>query len=198
MKELEDKVSLYEQRINSKEQQLWEKQILLREIEEKIAELSATERSDGDKAAKVLERSGNLRASAMTIRRKKLAALAESAIYQAQTAELEEEKQAAQEELQKANERTQRGEAFDEYSEKMVKLYERDVATAKMAKTRGGNPWDSDDEDEEKKPGRQHFDAYPTADGLSRPYGAFPVFQPGAPSGQLRHYRKETLRPIEL
>ena len=198
MKELEDKVSLYEQRINSKEQQLWEKQILLREIEEKIEELSATERSDSDKVAKVYERSGNLRASAMTIRRKKLAALAESAIYQAQAAELEEEKQAAQEELQKAGERTQRGEAFDEYAGKMVKLYERDVATAKMAKTRGANPWDSDDEDEEKKPGRQHFDAYPTADGLSRPYGAFPVFQPGAPSGQLRHYRKETLRPIEL
>ena len=52
MKELEDKVSLYEQRINSKEQQLWEKQILLREIEEKIAELAATERSDGDKAGR--------------------------------------------------------------------------------------------------------------------------------------------------
>ena len=198
MKELEDKVSLYEQRINSKEQQVWEKQILLREIDDKIAELQATERPDSERAAKICERSGNIRASAMNIRRKKLAALAESAIYQAQSAELEEEKQAAQAELQKAGERTQRGEAFDEYAEKMIKLYQRDVATSKLAKTRSANPWDSDDEDDMKKPGRQHFDAYPTADGLSRPYGAFPVFQPGAPSAQLRHYRKETLRPIEL
>ena len=198
MKELEDKVSLYEQRINSKEQQVWEKQILLREIDDKIAELQATERPDSERAAKICERSGNIRASAMNIRRKKLAALAESAIYQAQSAELEEEKQAAQAELQKAGERTQRGEAFDDYAEKVIKLYQRDVATSKLAKTRSANPWDSDDEDDMKKPGRQHFDAYPTADGLSRPYGAFPVFQPGAPSAQLRHYRRETLRPIEL
>lgn len=198
MKELEDKVSLYEQRINSKEQQVWEKQILLREIEDKIAELIATERPDSEKAAKICERSGNIRASAMTIRRKKLAALAESAIYQAQTAELEDEKQALREELEKAGERTQRGEAFDEYAEKVIKLYQRDSAAAKLAQTRGVNGWDSDDEDEMRKPGRQHFDAYPTADGLSRPYGAFPVFQPGGPSGQLRHYRREVMRPIEL
>ena len=96
--------------------------------------------------------------------------------------------------MERANERTQRGEAFDEFADKMVKLHERDAITAQ---SRQRNGFDSDDE-EERRPGRQHFDAYPTADGLSRPYGAFPVFQPGAPSGQLRHYRKETVRPIEL
>ena len=197
LKELEDKVTLYEQRINSKEQQLWEKQILLREIEDKIAELGASDKRDKDKLAKTYERSGNMRNEAMSIRRKKMAALAEAAVYQAQSVELEEEKNALKEEMQKAGERTQRGEAYDEYAEKIIKLHERDIATAEL-RARGLDKSEWDDDDEEVKPGRQHFDAYPTADGLSRPYGAFPVFQPGPPSGQLRHYRKETLRPIEL
>ena len=54
------------------------------------------------------------------------------------------------------------------------------------------------DEEEEIRPGRQRFDAYPTADGLSRPYGAFPVFQPAPVPGYARHFRKEVPRPIEL
>ena len=57
---------------------------------------------------------------------------------------------------------------------------------------------DDDEEEEVKRPGREHYDAYPTKDGLSRPYGAFPVFQPAKPSANLRHYRTETERPIQL
>jgi predicted nucleic acid-binding Zn-ribbon protein len=196
MKELEEKVTMYEARINGKEQQLWEKRILLDEIEEKIVHITHQGGTDDPRTVKQFERSGALRAETMTLRRKKMAALAESSIYQAQGTELEEEKQAVKDEMNKAGERVQNGEAFDDYAGKIIKMHERDVMTRSSNGTRPGT-FDSDDE-EEKRPGRKHFDAYPTADGLSRPYGAFPVFQPAPPSGQLRHYRKETLRPIEL
>ncbi|KAK8837728.1 hypothetical protein M9Y10_036263 [Tritrichomonas musculus] len=196
LKELEDKVSLYEQRINSKEQQLWEKQILLREIEEKISELQNDSKGDNKKIAKIYEKSGSLRAEQMSLRRKKMAAMAESSVYKIQGDELKEQKEAIKAELEAAGERTQRGEAFDEYAEKMITMHVRDRMSA--TGPRRGDEFLELDEDEERRPGRQHFDAYPTADGLSRPYGAFPVFQPGPPSGQLRHYRNETQRPIEL
>jgi hypothetical protein len=132
----------------------------------------------------------------MALRRKKMAAAAESAVYQAQTSELQEEKEVVKAEIAKAADRTEKGGEFDEYSMKIIKMHQRDIqAGPKKRKTANG--FDSDEEDD-KRPGRPHFDAYPTADGLSRPYGAFPVFQPAPPSGQLRHYRMETQRPIEL
>ena len=196
LKELEDKVTLYEQRINSKEQQLWEKQILLRELNEKIEELQKDMSFDKAKMSKIYGKSGNLRLQSMSLRRKKMAAIAESAVYQSQSDELKEQKEAIKMEMEAANERTSRGEAYDEYAEKIITMHVRDL-TASQRTLRGAEFAELDDDDE-RKPGRQHFDAYPTADGLSRPYGAFPVFQPGPPSGQLRHYRPETVRPIEL
>ena len=196
LKELEDKVSMYEQRINAKEQQVWEKQILLREIDEKINELKKDQRADSQKTAKIYEKSGNMRLEAMSLRRKKMAAMAESSVYKIQSDELQEQKEALKAELQAANERTQRGEAFDEYADRMITLHIRDKMSATLPHR--GDEFLALDDEEERRPGRQHFDAYPTADGLSRPYGAFPVFQPGPPSGQLRHYRNETQRPIEL
>jgi chromosome segregation ATPase len=195
LNELEDKVSLYEQRINSKEQQLWEKQILLREIEEKIAELQHATGADDPITPKLYEKSGSLRSESMSLRRKKMATLAETAVYQAQSEDLKEVKENLHSEIEMAIERTAKGEDFDERASKMLRMHERDMRTSSLGKEQG--EFESDDE-EDRRPGRQHFDAYPTADGLSRPYGAFPVFQPGAPSGQLRHFRKETQRPIEL
>ena len=73
-------------------------------------------------------------------------------------------------------------------------MHERDLMNAETMRNK---QFDSDDE-EEVRPGREHYDAYPTKDGLSRPYGAFPVFQPAKPSPNLRHYRTETDRPIQL
>jgi chromosome segregation ATPase len=196
LKELEEKVATCEQRINAKGQQLWEKQILLHEIEEKIVQVMHLSGTEDEKVLKAFEKSGALRAESMSLRRKKMAAVAESAVYRAQTTELQEEKEAVKTEIAKAAERTEKGAEFDEYSKKIVTMNQRDIQTStKKGKT--GNGFDSDDEDN-KRPGRPHFDAYPTADGLSRPYGAFPVFQPAPPSGQLRHYRKETDRPIQL
>jgi len=189
LKELEQKVATYEQRINAKGQQLWEKEILLKEIEEKIAELGKDAQNDISKTEKVLKKGGNLRAEAMSLRRKKMAAYSEMALYAGQKVELEEEKQSIKETLDAAGQRTNRGEAFDEYADKIIRMHVRDQNTPKNV--------DSDDE-EEKRPGRQRFDAYPTADGLSKPYGAFPAFQAAKPAGHLRHFKNETLRPIEL
>jgi hypothetical protein len=59
----------------------------------------------------------------------------------------------------------------------------------------------SAEEDEDHlfvRAGRKKFDAYPTANGLSRPYGAFPVFQTAPPPGYIRHYRTEGARAIEI
>jgi len=196
LEELEEKVSKYEQRINSKEQQLWEKRILLREIKEKINEAeNETQRGD-DKINKIVARSGQFRANSMALRRKKMAALSEMAVYEAQKSEFQEAQKDIKNEIEQAIKRTQEGESFDEYADKMLKMHQRDISTSQSRRV---SKFDElDDLDEMPKPGRTHFDAYPTADGLSRPYGAFPVFQPTSPPGHLRHFKKETERPIIL
>ncbi|KAH0793878.1 putative coiled-coil flagellar protein [Histomonas meleagridis] len=194
-KELDEKVKLYEQRINEKSQQIWEKQILLNDIEEKIKEIKENQQNiNTQRSSKTHEKSENFRVETMALRRKKMAALAESAIYQAQSEELKEQKENIKAEIEMAGKRTQKGEAFDQYAEKMVKMHIRDANSSLRARTANIDG----DELDEKRNKRQHFDAYPTADGLSRPYGAFPVFQPAEPSGQLRHYRNENVRPIEI
>jgi chromosome segregation ATPase len=199
LSELEEKVSLYEQRINGKQQQLWEKTILLKEIVEKIAEVTHQSGTDNPETLKLFEKSGALRAENMTLRRRKMAAMAETSIYMSQMTKLEEEKEVVKEEIVKAAERVEQGKPFDGYAGKMIKMHERDWAAKGRNQSRPDS-WDSgeDEEEERQSPGRKRYDAYRTSDGLSRPYGAFPVFQPGSPSGQLRHYKKETLRPIEL
>ena len=196
LKELEDKVSLYEQRINSKEQQLWEKQILLREIQDKINAVNADSGPDGARTAKILERGGKIRAETMATRRKKLATLSELAIYQAQKVELQRQTEEIKQEINEAAERTARGEAFDEYSARILRMETRDMYIRSQQSKR--EQFLDDEDDEDKPKGRQKYDAYPTADGLSRPYGAFPVFQPAPPPGYIRHYRKEAPIPIEM
>lgn len=194
LKELEQKVATYEQRINSKEQQLWEKQILLREIEEKVAELSKDAKKDVSKAEKILKKNGTMRSEAMALRRKKLAGFAELALYEAEKAALEEEKAAVKEEMEQSIQRAERGEAFDEYAQRIITMHKRDIERARIASIQ------QEEEDDEDRPrGRAHYDAYRDERlGIAKPYGGFPAFQPAPPSGQLRHFRNETQRPIEL
>jgi hypothetical protein len=196
MKELDDKVALYEERINGKEQQLWERQILLREITEKIAELSKQTFRDAGRSHKVLERGGKTRAEGMLAHRRKLAALSEMAIYQAQKDELLAETEETRREAEAAEARTARGEAFDDWSARIARMHARDIVLSARARTAA--PSMEEDDESVIRAGRQKFDAYPTADGLSRPYGAFPVFQPAPPPGYIRHYRKEGPRAIEI
>ena len=195
--ELEQKVLTYEQRINAKGQQLWEKHILLKEIEDKIADLSKDNQKDLSRSDYAFKKSGDLKAESMALERKYKAAHAEMAYYAGKKQELEEEKQELIEERQKAAERTARGEDYDDVSRKIVQMHKRDLERKDNPKPKG--EFDSDDDDDEpvrRVPTRPN--AYRSSDIMWNPYGAFPAFQAAPPSGQLRHYRKETLRPIEL
>ena len=187
MKELDEKVSIYEKRINEKGQQLWDKQTRLQEIDEQISELIKLVQSDSVKSETTLRKGGNLRAEAIALRRKKMAAYSEMALYAGQKSELEDEKKTLRESLEIAGNKTNRGENFDEYAEKIIKMHIRDQNNKEK------NLLENSDDEDEKRPGRPRFDAYPTADGLSKPYGAFPAFQPSKPAGHLRHYKNETI-----
>jgi hypothetical protein len=85
----------------------------------------------------------------MALRPKKMAALAEPIIYQAQGIELEAEKQAIKEEISSAAESVQTGKAFDEYAAKVVKMHERNV-TARVSTGSRPVTVNSDDEKERK------------------------------------------------
>jgi hypothetical protein len=127
----------------------------------------------------------------MVTRRKKMAALSEMAMYQTRGDDLSEQKDVIRQELKDAEERSSRGEAFDEQAQKVLTMHERGARNSVRRKREV-----DDDDEEDASPGRQKFDAYPTVDGLSRPYGAFPVFQPAPPAPNLRHYKREYPRPI--
>ncbi|KAH0786197.1 hypothetical protein GPJ56_009874 [Histomonas meleagridis] len=100
--------------------------------------------------------------------------------------------------MKEADSRTARGETYDEKAERMLRVQKRDIKTAQALKRKSVLNSDDENENENNKNKRQKFDAYPTPDGLSRPYGAFPVFQPNGPSCNLRYYKKEEERPIVL
>jgi len=194
MSELEEKITVYEQRLSSKDQQLWETQILLREIGEKIEKVSKEIDKGRPRSAKVSEKCGYAKAEAMKLRRKKRAVISELAVWKAHQIDTAGQIESVKEELQLSSRRAANGEAFDEFADKMVKIHQSDLERQHSARRHKY----SDDEEDNIPPGRQKFDAYPTSDGLSRPYGGFPVFQPQRPSGNLRHYKKETPREIKL
>ncbi|EAY02861.1 hypothetical protein TVAG_174030 [Trichomonas vaginalis G3] len=197
LQELDKKVATYEQRINEKGQQLWEKQILLDEINQKIEALQKDSQKDVSKQDKVFRKGGEMRAESMSLDRKYKAACAEMAYYEGMKQVLEQEKQDIVEERQMASERTTRGEAFDDTARKILQMHQRDIESKGMPRKK--SEFDSDDDDDEdKKPVSRRYTAYRTSDAMLMPYGAFPAFAAAPPSGQLRHYRKETQRPIEL
>jgi hypothetical protein len=192
-KELDEKVAMYENQLSSKNAQSYEQLVLLRAVDEKIAHLKGQIDHDFGPVAKVLEKTGALRSEQIAARRKKMAALSEMAVYQAQQEDLMEQKQGVVQQMEDAAARSARGQAFDEQADKLLRMHERDLVMASPAV-----PEYEDEEDEDARPGRQKYDAYPTADGLSRPYGAFPVFQPGAPAANLRFFKKEGVRPVVM
>ena len=183
---LDEKIARYEQRINDREQTIWEKQILLKELSDKISKLLQI--TDLTGKSKRLERVAQQRLEAMALRRRKKAALSEISVYKAQADVIGEQRENATKEMELANGRLEKGKEFDNISGRIIRMHKRDVASANAARRRV--------EETEQPPGRPHFDAYPTADGLSRPYGGFPIFQPFAAPGYTRHYKKETEKPV--
>ena len=199
LKELKQKVTFYEERCNDKNQQVWEKKVILNQLEEKIAKLQTTIDKDQSTRRKKMRKVGNVKNDIIKQRRQKMAALSEMAIYMAEAEEIKEETLSTRQFREEATARTARGESFDEYAEKVIRMHERDIHSARTPKRRNDLFEFDEDSDEEKPKGREKYDAYPTADGLSRPYGGFPVFQPAPPSGNLRYFKKEpTQRPIQL
>ena len=77
-------------------------------------------------------------------------------------------------------------------------MHKRDLERRDNPPPKGEFDSDSDDEDGEKRRVPTRPNAYRSSDIMWNPYGAFPAFQAAPPSGQLRHYRKEVQRPIEL
>jgi chromosome segregation ATPase len=198
--ELDGKLKLYEERLLVRRNQLAECSVLLKDLEEQIEEIQAELIKYDDAAPSLIEAGVNLRVNIMEMRRKKMAALSEMAVYQAQQGELEEEKGIVVRQLEEASARSGRGEAFDARAAKSLALHDRDVKTARTERKKSiyDDEDEGSDDDEVKVGGRRKYDAYPTSDGLSRPYGANPVFQPGPPAPNLKYYRKGSGRPLVL
>lgn len=192
-KELNQKIASYEERISNKKKEIWEAQILYRELKEKNDKLDETKAPDS-KSQKSIKKSGKLRAHAMDLNRKKKAAISELAVMQATQMDLMERTEQVKEEIADSSRRAKNGEAFDDYSAKVIRMHERDINSARRHKK---SQFD-EEEDEDRPPGRQKFEAYPTSDGLSRPYGGFPVFQPQKKAPNLRHYKRELEREVKI
>lgn len=191
LKEIKKKIASYEDRISKKEQQLWEAQILLRDMQDKNYKLNSELRGTGKNTQKKKAKAGQVKADMMALRRRKKAVISELAVVEAQKMELNERTKNVKEELVDSARRVQAGEEFDEYAGKMVKLHERDEVLSARRRRGEVDEDEIDEYDEDAPKGRQKYDAYPTADGLSRPYGAFPVFQPSKNQGNLRYYKRE-------
>ncbi|EAY00557.1 hypothetical protein TVAG_286940 [Trichomonas vaginalis G3] len=192
LKELKKKIAAYEDRNSKKEQQLWEAQILLRDMQDKNHKMQVELRGNDKNSRNTYAKAGKAKSDMMALRRKKKAVISELAVVEAQKMELNEKTKNVKEELVDSARRVKDGEEFDEYAGKMIRMHERDEQLS--ARRRAGIRDDDDEDneyDEDAPKGRQKYDAYPTADGLSRPYGAFPVFQPEKKQGNLRFYKRE-------
>jgi hypothetical protein len=186
LKELEAKSHLYETMINEKSQAVWEKAVVLRDLQGEIDKMSAESRrllgKEGD-----LEKVAQLGADFTASKRSRKADLSEASLYQAMSLDLSEKVAEVRRQLDEGNARTARGDAFDAKAARQLRTFEFDLRRSMRVPAEEPSP-----------PGRQHYDAYPIADGLSRPYGQFPVFQPSGEPGYARHYRPELPRAIEF
>ena len=200
--ELAAKLESLQARLDDKEEQLAEKNLVLDEVTRLAGRLrtqAAESRADTlELASRVNDYRARIRAATKSL----MATVSELSMYQASAASLEEERDQLVDDLAMARERAASGEAPDEDAEREWARQVRSEETASAAAR------DREDAAAARADGStisraaQRPNAYVPSDpmsmGVPRPYGAHAPFKPTAPGANMRHYRARRNREIVI
>lgn len=202
--ELRDKIHLLEERLNDKQEQLLEKELVLEEVSnlsERLRFQANEGRSDTlDLAKKVNDYQSRIRAKT----RKMMACVSELSMYQASSMKLSQEKEEMNEMLMSANERLEQGE---------VPLEGLEEEWARMEYRRMKHDEErTHHEQQAKQPisttstvhvtrttAEPRPNAYiPDEIGIPKPYGALAPFKPMEAGSSMRHIKKPVPQEIQI
>lgn len=206
--ELRDKIHLLEERLNDKQEQLLEKELVLEEVSN-LSDRLRFQANEGrgdtlELAKKVNEYQSKIRAKT----RKMMACVSELSMYQASSMKLAQEKEEMSEMLTSAKERLEQGEvplegleeewARIEYrrlkNEEERQAYEQAARQPAATTTTASNQQLVTRTTAEPRP-----NAYiPDEIGIPKPYGASAPFKPQEAGASMRHIRKPVPQEIQI
>jgi len=203
--ELKDKIRLLEERLNDKQEQLLEKELVLEEVTNLSNKLRDTANDGRDDTLKLAKQVNEYQAKIRAKTRKMMATVSELSMYQASSMKLEQEKEELTELVQTATERLDAGEPpVEGIEDEWARLEYR-----RMKKEE--DDWQRQHAQPETMAQSQtavHVtrttaeprpNAYiPDEIGIPKPYGAAAPFKPSEPGSSMRHIRKPEIQEIQI
>merc|ERR1712166_1548399 len=202
--ELRDKIHLLEERLNDKQEQLLEKELVLEEVSNLSDRLRVQANSGrGDTlelAKKVNEYQSRIRGKT----RKMMACVSELSMYQASSMKLAQEKEEMSEMLMSANERLEQGEVpleglEEEWARMEYRRMEHDEERTHHEQQAKQPISTTSTVHVTRTTAEPRPNAYiPDEIGIPKPYGAFAPFKPMEAGSSMRHIKKPVPQEIQI
>merc|ERR1711959_335079 len=202
--ELRDKIRLLEERLNDKQEQLLEKELVLEEVTNLSNKLRDTANDGRDDTLKLAKRVNEYQANIRAKTRKMMATVSELSMYQASSMKLEQEKEELAELVKVANDHLEAGEPpvegiEDEWARMEYRRMksEEDAWQRQQAAESAGQVQTAVHVTRTTAEPRPN--AYiPDEIGIPKPYGAAAPFKPSEPGSSMRHMRKPQPQEIQI
>ncbi|GMI18091.1 hypothetical protein TrLO_g1215 [Triparma laevis f. longispina] len=196
------KIQVLEERLNSKKENLLEKELVLEEVTTLTGKLRKQAGSGQNETLVLAQKVNDYQARIRSVTRKMMASVSELSMYQATAMKLQQEKHLREKEFSECKERFNRGQPPSEEAEREWYRLERcriereDAADSAVVQQSSGGlvPTTAKRTTAEPRP-----NAYiPDEVGIPKPYGALAPFKPAEVGSSMRHIRKPKEAQIEI
>lgn len=200
---LEAKIQVLEERLNSKKEQLLEKELVLEEISNLADRLRAQALTGRQSTLELAEKVNDFQSRIKKLTRKMMATVSELSMFQATAMKLKQEKDKLEDVVDKATERVSDGlPPTDECEDEYRKMERNKMIREEEHKLR----IEREKEEKAMSGGITHSTAEPRVNsynpddgiGLPKPYGSHAPFMPSQLGSTMRHIRKPAVKPIEV
>ena len=200
---LEAKIQVLEERLNSKKEQLLEKELVLEEISNLADRLRAQALTGRQGTLELAEKVNEFQSRIKKLTRKMMATVSELSMFQATALKLKQEKERLEEVHEEAEARAREGEPPTEDCEEEFSKMERNKS---MREEEHKLRMEREKEEKGMTGAITHSTAEPRLNsyipddgvGLPKPYGAHTPFVPSQLGSNMRHIRKPVAKPIEI
>lgn len=204
--ELRDKIRLLDERLNDKQEQLLEKELVLEEVTNLSSKLRETANAGREDTLTLAKQVNEYQSKIRAKTRKMMATVSELSMYQASSMKLEQEKEELEELVQTANERLLVGDPpVEGIEDEWARMEYRRMKAEEDA-------WQRQQLAEQHNAAQNQTavhitrttaeprpNAYiPDEIGIPKPYGAAAPFKPSEPGSSMRHVRKPQPQEIQI
>lgn len=200
---LEAKIQVLEERLNSKKEQLLEKELVLEEISNLADRLRAQALTGRQSTLELAEKVNEFQSRIKKLTRKMMATISELSMFQATASKLKQEKERLEEVQETAQNRMKEFlPPTDDCEEEFNKMERNKIMREEEHKLR----LEREKEEKGMTGGIVHSTADPRLNsyipddgvGLPKPYGSHAPFVPSQLGSNMRHIRKPVPKPIEI